>query len=386
MYNITAVKAAFRYVVAFSPSQMAGYPSYTPTQLPISNRYLRSFDSGLIAENCIEVLRESVPENTNFNEVQSLEDFVEECAITTIENVLQKKKLRFETKSVLAITRLMHDQFARFTKTVKANRFVGIKFKTYSDEGLVVNLNKAGFAFDSIQTNFKLYLFHSSKLEPVQVITIASIDINTSFFWQTIQTVILSFYNQSTNIGGFWYLGYYEEDLIGQAYVRSTEIKNTACSSCNDVEAIYYNSYKSFVTFEGFSVAQSDYVKGELWNESLTNYEKDNFGLNFQITVNCDFTDFLIQNRLLFTQAIGLQVAVRFYDDLQVAIRNNNISDRLQAIAPHKLQNSMTYDKGLLKKLEEAINEVDFDTSNIYSKCLPCIQNNQKRGLRYGSI
>lgn len=386
MYNITAVKAAFRHLVTFNPSQMSGYPPYIPTQLPVSNRYLRSFDSGLIAENCIEVLRESVPENTNFNEVQTLEDFVEECAITTIENVLQKKKLRFETKSVLAITRLMHDQFARFTKTVKANRFVGLKFKAYDDEGVVVNLNSAGFAFDSPQTNFTLYLFHSSKLLPLKVLTIPSIDINTSFFWQNIETIAMSYYNENTNIGGYFYLGYYEEGLVGQAYVRSTEIKNTACSSCNDVEAIYYNKYKSFVTFEGFSVAQSDYVKGELWNESLTNYEKDNFGLNFQISVNCDFTDFLIQNRLLFTQAIGLQVAVRFYDDLQVAIRNNNISDRLQQIAPHKLQNSMTYDKGLLKKLEEAINEVDFDTSNIYSKCLPCIQNQQKRGLRYGSV
>jgi len=386
MYNITAIKEAFRYVVAFNPSQMAGYPAYTPTQPPVSNRYLRSFDSGLIAENCIETLRYLVPENSNADENQILEDFVEECAITTIENVLQKKKLRFETRSVLAITRLMHDQFARFTKTVKSNRFVGLKFKVYDDEGLVVNLNSAGFAFDSVQTNFPLYLFHSSKLLPLQVLTIASIDTNTSFFWQTIEGIAMSYYNENTNIGGYFYLGYYEEDLIGQAYVRSTDIKNTSCLSCNDVEAIYYNKYKSFVTFEGFSVAQSDYVKGELWDESLTNYEKDNFGLNFQISVNCDFTNFLIQNRLLFTQAIGLQVAVRFYDDLQVAIRNNNISDRLQAIAPHKLHNSMTGDKGLKKELKDAINEVDFDTSNLYSKCLPCIQNKQKRGLRYVSV
>ena len=303
-----------------------------------------------------------------------------------LENVLQKKKLRFETKSVLAITRLMHDQFARFNKNIKSNRFVGLKFKTYEDEGLVVNLNKAGFAFDSIQTNLPLYLFHSSKLQPVQVLMIPSIDINTSFFWQTIEALTLSFYNENTNIGGFWYLGYYEEDLVGQAYVRSTDIENTACLSCNDVEAIYYKQYKSFITFEGFSVAQNDYVKGVLWDENLTTYEKDNFGLNFQISVNCDFTEFLIQNRLLFTQAIGLQVAVRFYDDLQVAIRNNNISDRLQQIAPHKLHKSMTYDDGLYKKLEKAIDEVDFDTSNLYSKCLPCIKNAQKRGLRYGSI
>lgn len=386
MYNITAVKEAFRYVVAFSPSQMAGYPAYTPTQPPVSNRYLRSFDSGLIAENCIEVLRESVPENTNFNEVQALEDFVEECAITTIENVLQKKKLRFETKSILAMTRLMNDKFDRLNKTIKSNRFVGIKFKTYEDEGIKVNLNKAGFAFDSIQTDFPLYLFHSSKSLRVQIITVPSIDIENSFFWQGIEETILSFYNENTNLGGYWYLGYYEEDLVGQAFSRSTDIKNSTCLSCNNAEAIYYNSYKSFVTFEGFSVAQGDYIKGELWDESLTNYEKDNFGLNFQISVNCDFTDFLIQNRLLFTQAIGLQVAVRFYDDLQVAIRNNNISDRLQQIAPHKLHKSVTEDDGLYKKLEKAIEEVDFDTSNLYSKCLPCIQNKQKRGLKYGSI
>ena len=75
MYNIDKIKEAFRYVVAFNPSQMAGYPPYTPTELPKSNRYLRSFDSGLIAENCIEVLREAVPKNTNFNEVQSLRGF-----------------------------------------------------------------------------------------------------------------------------------------------------------------------------------------------------------------------------------------------------------------------------------------------------------------------
>lgn len=361
MYNVTEIQNSFEDLVSFRDSLV----------VPSSGRYFEDFEPLCNYENLRSLYQDARPENVAFDIDIYAEQLIRSAIANVVDDVMTAKKLRYDAKTVLKSVNLFHTNLALFDKEIKQNRFVGLKFKVYKDLGIRAVIKKVALAFDMPNPNFELYLFHSSKDLPVQTFNLA-IDAQGGFFWQNLENAVMA-YSSDLIETGFWYLGYYEEDLIGQAYTRKTKINYSGCTSCNNMESNWYKEYKKFLIFEGFSISEGNFVKGELWNSDFeVSSENTNFGINMNFQIECDLTNLLLSNKALFAKAIGLQVVINFFKAAQSFIRNNNDADRIGQVANYKLFNGDFGNKGYIKDLENAISNIDFDLSGLYDVCVPC--------------
>ena len=111
----------------------------------------------------------------------------------------------------------------------KAGRFVGFEIQAQHSEHLVILLKRIGLQFDATQTDLTIYLYHSSQVDPVLTQDVTTTKAG-SVEWVTLNNFNLDFINDNIGAGGRWFIGYYEDDINGQAIKRGVEI--SSCSTC----------------------------------------------------------------------------------------------------------------------------------------------------------
>jgi hypothetical protein len=124
-------------------------------------------------------------------------------------------------------------------------------------------------------------------------------------------------------------------------------------------------------------------------SEDLTYDWQTNYGLNYKFSVQCDYTDLILEQKNLFKQVIGLNVAIKFLEELmfnpdaKVNRFAANAADHSLRIA-YELDGDSTSNKksGLRHKLQMAMGAIKFDTTNIDKACLPC----KRRGIEFDTI
>ena len=112
-----------------------------------------------------------------------------------------------------------------------------------------------------------------------------------------------------------------------------------------------------------------------------------NYGINLQLTISCDLTDIIVQQKKLFQNIIGLQVAV---DMLREFAYNPsfNIGRTQQNFSRNEILyeldgDSQGYKKsGLMYELSKALQAVDIDTTDLSRVCLPC----RNKGVKYRTV
>ena len=95
---------------------------------------------------------------------------------------------------------------------------------------------------------------------------------------------------------------------------------------------------------------------------------------NFNISVNCDLSQFFIDNRQNLKQAIGTYVAYRILSDYVYTSEVSGIEQTVKDNAFEVLNgNTATKMETFERKMNRAIESVNFDTGNVNkSPCLPC--------------
>ena len=125
-----------------------------------------------------------------------------------------------------------------------------------------------------------------------------------------------------------------------------------------------------------------------LWDVSNNIYTiTQNYGINLQITIECDLTDIIIQQKNAFQNVIGLQVAI---DMLREFAYNPNFNiNRTQqnfsreAILYEIDGDSQGYKKsGLAYQQKLAMDALKLDTTNLSRVCTPC----NNGGIRFKTI
>ena len=119
----------------------------------------------------------------------------------------------------------------------------------------------------------------------------------------------------------------------------------------------------------------------------MLNYTNtSNYGINVEISVGCDLTDFIISQRSMFANCLQMQVAYNLLrtmamnPDVRVNRNQSNVS-RMDIL--YELDgNTQGRKSGLGWELEKAYRALSLDTAGIDGICLPC----NNHGVRYRTV
>lgn len=129
-------------------------------------------------------------------------------------------------------------------------------------------------------------------------------------------------------------------------------------------------------------------VEPRLWDVSDNIYTYDNnYGLNLEVSVGCDFTDFIIRQRAMFQDVVAKQVAV---DMLREFAFNANVRTNRHSINASRVDimfeidgdSSQLKKSGLANQLDQAFKALKVDTAGVDRICMPCRNN----GVKYRTV
>jgi len=304
--------------------------------------------------------------------------------------MITKKKLDGVTKTIFENVQLFAGVGDITQKVTKQSRFVGFEIRTKSARDLAVAIRRIGTQFSLSNPALKIWLFHSSQVDPVDFAELALPRAN-AFTWSPSELVL---HAQGAQLfpGGAYYLGYYEDDLQGMAINKGYNFGAVpACGSCTNDLALY-SQWSQVVSVTPFYVS-ADYLVDIgpsapggplLWDINANQYVyNNNFGLNLDLTTGCDLTEFFCREKRLFTEAILKQVAVDSLLELAYSTRNNTIAKETRDLAVFALTNPDANNQGLVAKRDQAIEALTFDFSDLSPVCLPC---GNKNGVAWGTF
>ena len=234
---------------------------------------------------------------------------------------------------------------------------------------------------------------HSSSDEPVITLNLTNVKDNSTE-WFTLDDVYLPYQSDSNDAGGSWYLCYSQSELPeGSLAIRKDkDWSKGPCGSCSRKELLSWKAWSKYIEVHPFFVNQElvniDETGVHLWDVDNNQYTyNSNYGLNLEVTVSCDITDFIVEQRLVFQDVIAKQVAIDMLREFayNANVRTNRYS--INASRPDILyeidgDSASLKKSGLSYQLDMAINAIKLDTSGIDKVCLPCRNN----GIKYRTI
>lgn len=370
---------------------LVGWGQDYSTQDIVLDESLQQSESGLYFQSAhplltLQNLSCIAPANASFSEW--LESKTKASILKAISRFCNEKMASGTSKALLE-NKTLFDGTGRIADVVKNKRnLVGFEIVPTRAQGVVTKINKIGLQFTE-PGDYTIYLMHSSSEEPIKTIKLTKTKKN-SFEWFSISDLYLP-YNGDTDAGGSWYLCYYQSDLPenSKAIQKSLDWSKGPCSTCSRKEALAWQAWSKYLEVHPFYVNEeltSDLK--ELWDIEDNQYVYDtNYGLNLEISVLCDITDFIVAQRHLFQDVILKQVAV---DMLREFAYNANVRTNRHSINAARTDilyeldgdSASLKNSGLSYQLDMAFKAIKFDTNGISRICLPCKNN----GLKFRTI
>lgn len=316
------------------------------------------------------------------------------------------EKIAQGTYKTLCENRTLFDGTGRLVDVVKNKKnLVGFEIVPVRAKGVTTKINKIGLQFTE-PGEYTLYLMHSSMDVPVKIIKLNKIRKN-SIEWFSLNDVYLPYQSEDNDAGGSWYLCYFQSELPegSQAIRKDKDWSKEPCGSCSRKELLAWMAWSKYIEVHPFFVNEelingmqddfnddfnNDFSKQpiHLWDVENNQYTYDNnYGLNLEITINCDITDFIIEQRMLFQDIIAKQVAV---DMLREFAYNANVRTNRHSINASRLDilyevdgdSSSMKKSGLSYQLDMAFKAIKLSTEGIDRVCLPCKNN----GIKYRTV
>lgn len=310
------------------------------------------------------------------------------------------EKIAQGTYKALCENRTLFDGTGRLVDVVKNRKnLVGFEIVPVRAKGVTTKINKIGLQFTE-PGEYTLYLMHSSMDAPVKIIKLNKIRKN-SIEWFSLNDIYLSYQSDDNDAGGSWYLCYFQSELPegSQAIRKNKDWSKEPCGSCSRKELLAWQAWSKYIEVHPFFVNEElveavnlneDFEKQpiHLWDVDNNQYTYDNnYGLNLEITVACDITDFIIEQRTLFQDIIAKQVAV---DMLREFAYNANVRTNRHSINASRLDilyevdgdSSSMKKSGLSYQLDMAFKAINISTQGIDRVCLPCKNN----GIKYRTV
>lgn len=325
-----------------------------------------------------------------------LSDFLERVTrngiATAIQTFTQIKQLDKETRNLLE-RRTFFDGAGRIRATLQnTHKLVGFEIVPVRALGVTAKIEKIGLQMTGGTGIVKMYLFHSSQIDPIKTFDLDFQVKNGGFQWFTLEDCFLPYISKDNNSGGSWFLCYNQDELPQgmEAINVSKDWSREPCGTCNIGSVEVWRELTKYLQVTPFmyNAPETFAEYPELWDIAYTMYTKtQNYGLNCEITVGCDLTDFIISQRQIFQDVIQKQVAVIA---LRALAMNPNV--RVNRYQSNATRTDILYELdgntsgvrpgGLGYQLKKAYEALKLDTQGLDRVCLSC----NNRGVRYKAV
>ena len=324
-------------------------------------------------------------------------DFVRQLMVNGIntagQTFIQEKQLQQETRDLLE-RRTFFDGAARLAATIDpAGKIVGFEIVPVRSMGVTTKIERIGLQMVGATGKVKLYLFHSSQVAPMREIELDFTNTKGGFQWFTPETPIYLPYIPGTDgdgndSGGAWFLCYNQNDLPAgmQALNVSKDWSVEPCQTCLGGSIESWREMTKYLQVSPFGIhAPADFAEyPEMFDIGQIGYTNTmNYGLNVEISVGCDLTDFIISQRQIFATVIQKQVAasvlrtIAMNPDVRVNRNQVNVTrDELLYELDGAPQGRPT---GLGYELKQAYRALSIDTRGLDRVCLQC----NNHGVKY---
>jgi hypothetical protein len=381
MFNIAELKTALAGYIGFRYPVEEFVSIATILRTSVSGQYWDDFHPLLHTD----AIYNTAPKNADFS--TWLGEKVNGSIATLFNRLATNKKLNHSTKSIFDNFPL-YDGTGLMSDTItKKSRLVGLAITPRNINNIQVVLNQVGFWFSSVQTGFNVYLWHSSQVATVDSYSVVTSKVN-SFDWKQIGFA-LDYVRYSSDIdsGGTWYIGYFENDITGNAIRKKYDFYAGPCTGCPGprTNIALFDRWSKYVEICPFSVSSTKLSGTNLPAiEDMEFDETNNFGINLALTVKPDITELITNNLSVITYPLGLQFAVDIMTWMlfNPATRINPSQMNANQAALNYALNGDNQSRGIVKDLTDAINGLAEDLSGI-SAALP---ENKPSGIRIGAI
>lgn len=308
---------------------------------------------------------------------------------TAVQTFLQNKELARETRSLVE-RRTFFDGAARLKATIdNSHRIVGLEIVPVRALGVTAKIERIGLQMVGSTGAIKIYLFHSSQNEPIKTATLNYTNTSGGFQWFTLDDFYLPYLGPNTDAGGAWFLCYAQDELPAgmEALNVSKDWSAEPCQTCLGGSIEGWKQLTKYLQVSPFAVREPDGWDGEMFDIGRLAYTNTrNYGINAEITIGCDLTDFIIEQRGIFATVLQKQVAVSALRTLamnpDVRVNRHQVNATRDSILYEVDGNPQGRASGLAYELAQAYKALAIDTQRLDRICL--CENNH--GVRYRTV
>ena len=335
-----------------------------------------------------------------WEEFNFVSDFVRQLTInginTAVQNFIQEKQLQQETKNLLE-RRTFFDGAARLAATIDpTGKIVGFEIVPIRAMGVTTKIERIGLQMVGATGTVRLYLFHSSQIAPMRVVDLEFTNTKGGFQWFTPHEPIYLPYIPGTDgngndSGGAWFLCYNQNELPAgmRALNVSKDWSVEPCQTCLGGSIESWRQLTKYLQVSPFRIhAPLDFHDyPEMFDIGQISYTNTmNYGMNVEISVGCDLTDFIISQRGIFATVIQKQVAANVLRTIamnpDVRVNRNQVNVTRDELL-YELDGAPTgRASGLGYELKQAYRALELDTRGLDRICLQC----NNHGVKYRTV
>lgn len=316
-----------------------------------------------------------------------LEQKTQSSILKAVRTFWDEKMVEKTAKNVLE-NKTLFNGAGRITDLIPVGtNLVGFELVPIRANGVTLKIEKIGLQMTG-QGTVALYLMHSSRPDPIKEITLARTR-NAGMQWFAQEDLYLPYVSDDIDAGGSWYLVYKQGDLgqDAQAINRGKDWSAAPCNTCDPLETANWRVWSQYLEVHPFKTVQTgDSVS--LWDVASNLYTyTTNWGINLQISIECDVTDMVIEQRRAFQSVIGLQVGVDMLREMAYN-PNFNIGRPQQNFSRQDILyeidgDSQGYKKsGLVYNFGQAMKAVQLDVTQMSKVCFPC----NNKGIKFRTV
>lgn len=323
-------------------------------------------------------------------------DFVRSLTIKginqVIQNFLQTKQLNQETKNLWE-RRTFFDGAANLKAMIDPrNKIVGFEIVPVRAMGVTTKIERVGLQMIGGVGKVTMYLFHSSQVAPMRTLEFEYTNTRGGFQWFTPEEpVYLPYISNGHDAGGAWFLCYNQTDLPDgmRALNVSKDWSGEPCQTCLGGSLESWRELTKYLQVSPFSTpAPEGFAENpSMFDIGLVNYTNTmNYGLNLEVTVGCDLTDFIISQKDIFATVIQKQVASNVLRTValnpDVRVNRNQVNTTREDLLYELDGTSQGRPSGLGYELRQAYKALTLDTQGLDRICLKC----NNHGVKYRTV
>ena len=339
----------------------------TPLTLSSSGEYFQQKHPAMD----LAVIKTTLPASKDLDEY--LQQKVDDSITEMFHDVIQYRQVNEYGKTLLQSSTLLNRRGWQNDGIVNQNRFVGFQIRLKSFTGLLMRIQEIGLQFTGPSETFNIYLFHSSKEDAIQTFEVTTAG-NNGWLWKA-QKLILNAFDSEEFHGGVFILGYYQEDVTSMAINYSNFDWNKGeCGTCNSSHKNQWSAIQKYFHIFPLYVPNGDFVKGKMFDLEKAFFDKDtSYGLNLKLFVECDLTQFFIDNKMHFRNLLALKVVHKILYDMKFSQEINAIEENLKMMIIRDLEGDKeTNYLNITQQYNREMKAINFNIGGLNAVCLPC--------------